>query len=177
MITIQKSNITFESIYKEEYIPKDDDFKKANCLILPYKNFRSGVDYCFGEYTSEILQYLKENSKGDVLVDVAATDENYREIELHSFRLQIGIFITTSILLPVVINLVSNYVYDKIKRLHRKEGEVAVHVEYISVLPDGSSKLLNYEGPADKLGEITRNIKQLMETNAPLPNSSKEVDK
>ena len=62
MITIKKSNITFDSVQKEEYVPKDENFKKANCLILPYKNFRDGVDYCFSEYAREVLEYLKENS-------------------------------------------------------------------------------------------------------------------
>ena len=176
MITIKKSNITFDSVYKEEYVPKDENFRKANCLILPYKNFREGVDCCFSEYAQEVLQYLKENSDGKILMDIAATDENYQEIELHSLRLQVGIFITTNILLPFV-GLVSNYVYDKVKRLHRKESEVEVHVEYICEMPDGSSKSLNYEGPADKLGEITKNLKQLMDANASLPNHDKEGNK
>lgn len=177
MITIQESNITFDSVYNEEYSPKDENFRKANCLILPYKNFREGEKYCFSEFAQEVLQYLKENSDGKILMDIAATDENYQEIELHSLRLQVGIFITTNILLPFVVGLVSNYVYDKIKRLHRKESEVEVHVEYICEMPDGSSKSLNYEGPADRLGEITRNLKQLMETNTSLPNSDKEGNK
>ena len=176
MITIKKSNITFDSVYKEEYVPKDENFRKANCLILPYKNFREGVDCCFSEYAQEVLQYLKENSDGKILMDIAATDENYQEIELHSLRLQVGIFIT-NILLPFVVGLVSNYVYDKVKRLHRKESEVEVHVEYICEMPDGSSKSLNYEGPADKLGEITKNLKQLMDANASLPNHDKEGNK
>ena len=65
MITIKKSNITFDIVYKEEYVPKDENFKKANCLILPYKNFREGVDYCFSEFAQEVLQYSKENSDGN----------------------------------------------------------------------------------------------------------------
>ena len=177
MITIQKSNITFDSVYKEEYVPKDENFKKANCLILPYKNFREGVDYCFSEFAQEVLQYSKENSDGNVLMDIAATDDSYREIELHSLLLQIGIFAASSVLLPAVVNLVSSYVYDKIKKLHRKESDVEVRVTYISVLPDGSSRALNYEGPADKLGEITKNLKQLMDANVSLPNPDKEGNK
>lgn len=177
MIIIQKSDITFGSVYKEEYVPKDESFKRANCLILPYKNFRDGVDYCFSEYAREVLEYLKENPDGNILMDIAAADEYYQTIELHSLHLKVGIFVTTSILLPVVVNLVSNYVYDKIKSLHRKESEVEVYVEYISELPDGSSISLNYEGPADKLGEITKNLKKLMETNTSLSNADKEENK
>ena len=177
MITIKKSNITFDSVYKEEYVPKDENFKKANCLILPYKNFRDGVDYCFSEFAREVLEYLKENSDGNILMDIAAADEYYQAIELHSLHLKVGIIITTNVLLPFVVGLVSNYVYDKIKSMHRKESEVEVHVEYISEQPDGSSMSLNYEGPADKLGEITKNLKQLMEINASLPNSDKEEKK
>ena len=161
MIEIKNSGITFETVYSSDYAPKDDEIKKANCLLLPYENFRDGVDYCFSEYAQEVLQYAKDNPNDDIIIDIAATDENYKVIELHSVLLQIGIFIASSVVLPLVVGLVTNYTYDKIKSLHRKDEDVEVRVTFISVLPDGTSKAINYDGPASQLSCITKEIKKL----------------
>lgn len=158
-IEVRESNVTFETVYKSDYAPKDEKFRQANCLILPYENFRSGVDYCFSEYAQEVLEYSRDNS--DLNMDIAATDDNYKVIELHSLLLQVGIFVASSIVLPVVVNVVSSFVYDKIKKLHEKKEDVEVRVTFISVNADGTSKQISYDGPADKLETAISAIKEL----------------
>jgi hypothetical protein len=174
MIDIKKSDITFDKVYNDEYSPRDVEFRKANCLILPYKNFRDGVDYCFSEYAQEVLQYSKENPCDDIIMDIAATDENYKVIEMHSVLLQIGIFVASSIILPSVINLVTSYAYDKIKQLHHKKEDVEVRVTYISILPDGTSRALNYVGPADKIEEITQRLELMTNPEILLPDGEED---
>lgn len=166
MIEIRESNTTFETVYHAEYSPMDDEFKNANCLILPYEHFREGVDYCFSEYAHEVLQYAKDNPNGRIVMDIAATDETYKVIELHAVLLQVGIFLATSVVLPLVVGLVTNYVYDKIKSLHQNEEDVNVRVTFISELPDGTSKQLNYDGPADQLSTITAELKKLADSGS-----------
>lgn len=158
-LEIRESNVSFETVYQSDYAPKDEKFRQANCLIIPYENFRSGVDYCFSEYAQEVLEYSRDNP--DLKMDIAATDDNYKVIELHSLLLQIGIFVATSIVLPVVVNVVSNFVYDKIKELHRKKDDVEVSVTFISVNADGTSKQISYDGPVDKLETVINKVKEL----------------
>lgn len=175
MIKINNTITTFETVYRSEYVPKDDELKEANCLILPYENFREGVDYCFSEYAQEVLQYSKDNPSGDLKLDIAATDENYKVIELHSMLLQIGIFIATSVVIPMAVGLVTNYTYDKIKKLHQAEEDVEVRVTFISVLPDGTSRALSYDGPANQLGQIVSELPKLTDSTIALPDSEESV--
>lgn len=175
MIKINNTTTTFETIYRSEYAPKDDELKEANCLILPYENFREGVDYCFSEYAQEVLQYSKDNPSGDLKLDIAATDENFKVIELHSILLQIGIFIATSLVIPMAVGLVTNYTYDKIKKLHRAEEDVNVRVTFISVLPDGTSRVLSYDGPANQLRQIVSELPKLTDSTIALSDSEESV--
>lgn len=158
-LEIRESNVTFETVYKSNCAPKDEKFRQANCLIIPYENFRSGVDYCFSEYAQEVLEYSRDNP--DLTMDIAATDDNYKVIELHSLLLQIGDFVVTNVVLPIAVGIVTNYVYDKIKRLHREKEDVEVRVTFIAVNADGTSKQISYDGPADKLETVINAIKEL----------------
>ena len=158
-LEIRESNVTFENICKSDYAPNDEKFRQANCLIIPYENFRPGVEYCFSEYAQEVLEYSRDNP--DLNMDIAATDDNYKVIELHSLLLQIGIFVATSVVLPVVVNVISEFVCDKIKKLHEKKENVEVRVTFISVSADGASKQISYDGPADKLETVINKIKEL----------------
>ena len=56
------SNITFESIYKKDYIPHEylPDIKNANFLIIPNENFRNEGDVLFPETTIEFFEHIKE---------------------------------------------------------------------------------------------------------------------
>ena len=42
VLNVTDSNVTFEKIYKKEYVPMEylDEIKKANLLIIPNENFR-----------------------------------------------------------------------------------------------------------------------------------------
>lgn len=162
-IEIKESDITFESVYCAEYAPKDEMLRQANCLILPYKNFREGIDYCFSEYAQEVVEYSRTNP--DIKMDIVATDDNYKVIELHSLLLSIGIFVATSVVTPIVVNVISSYVYDKIKELHEKKENVEVRVTFISVNADGTSKQINYDGPANQLETVVDQIKALSGEN------------
>lgn len=161
MMKVCDSNINFKKIYNYKYAPNDERFRQANCLILPYEHIREGVDYCFSEYAQEVLQYAKDNKIDGIELDIAATDESYKVLELHSLLLQIGIFVATSIVVPMLVGMVTNYAYDKIKKLHQKEEDVQVRVTFISVKPDGTSKALSYDGPASQLRRILVEIKKI----------------
>ena len=176
MIEIKDTAVSFNTVYNSDYAPRDEKFKSANCLILPYKNFREGVDYCFSEYAQEVLQYSKDNPIDGINMDIAATDENYKVIEMHSILLQIGIFLASSVLLPMTVNLVSNYVYDKIKKLHQKEDDVQVRVTFISVYADGTSKALNYDGPASQFETIASGVKLLANGTSKTDESRKDKE-
>lgn len=163
MIEQKDSRITFNSVYKSEYCPDDQEIQEANLLILPYKSFRNGVDYCFTEYGEEFIQYVRDKNLKEVKADIAITDDKYRVIEMHSLLIDIGIILLTNVIVPVAIGLVTNYVYDKIKSLHVKEDDVNIRFEIISQNASGESKSIRYDGPASGFDEVKETAEKMIE--------------
>lgn len=165
MLKISDSDISFEAVYNSDYIPNTEEIKNSNLLILPYHNFREGVEYCFSEYASEVLQYIKENGSKDVTADIAISDDKYQAIEMHSVLLALGIFLTTSVVLPITVNILSSYIYDKVKAMHKSQEEVNVRLKLISQSKNGKSKSIEYDGPASKFSDVIDAVKKLEDEN------------
>lgn len=161
MIEINESNITFESVYNSPYSPQDEEFKQANMLLLPYHNFREGVEYCFSEYAEEILQYVRKNGSEELKTDIAITDEKYQIIEMHSMLLDLGLFIVQNVLIPMAVSILANFIYDKVKSLHKDNKEVNVRVRIISQDTDGKSKEIRYDGSADEFDMVIKAAEKL----------------
>jgi len=163
MIEQHNSKITFSSVYQSEYCPDDQIIKEANLLILPYKNFRDGVDYCFTEYGEEFLRYVKGRNLNEVKADIAITDDKYRVIEMHSLLIDIGIILLKEGIVSVAFGLLTNYVYDKIKTLHAKKEDVNIRFEIISQDASGESKSIRYDGPASEFNDVKETVEKMIE--------------
>lgn len=161
MIFENDSNVTFEKVYESPFSPNNSEIKDANMLLLPYKDFREGVEYCFTEYAAEFLHYLKSNDDG-VIADIAICDEKYCVIEMHSLLLDIGIFIATNVVVSAAVNILSNFVYDKIKSLHEKKENVNVRVEIIVQNDNGTSKSIKYDGPASDFDSVRSTVEKML---------------
>ena len=161
MTEINDSELTFEKVYESPYAPNDSTVKDANLLLIPYQNIREGIDYCFTEYAEEFLSYIKQSGEKAVKADIAITDDKYKVLEMHSMLLDIGKLILVSGVLPIALNLLSNYIYDKIKRLHEDKENVNVRVEIISQSDNGVSKSIRYDGPASELETIKDAVKDI----------------
>lgn len=164
MIEEKDSLITFQSVYDSTFAPNDTEFKDANLLVLPYQNIRNGVEYCFTEYASDFLSYLRKKPTNGIISDIAITDDNYCVLEMHSILLDIGIILVQSGILPVALNLLSNYIYDKIKSIHEKPENTTVRFEMVAQAENGISKSLKYDGPASELDKVEKMAKELFRT-------------
>jgi hypothetical protein len=164
-VETKESDLTFESISTKEYYPKelDDSIIKANVLLVPFENFRSGYNALFPENTKELFDYLKDNENDKLKVEIIANDDTFKEIELHDATILITSFLVTSIIAPFVINLISNFVYDKIKSREKKAKDVQVKMDvYYQKKRNEKSIKITYDGPADKMEEIiTKTIENL----------------
>ena len=161
MIEIKNSEITFETIYKSPYAPSDSTIKDANLLLIPYQNIREGIEYCFTEYAEEFLGYINQSGEKAVKADIAITDDKYQVLEMHSLLLDIGKIILVNGVLPIALNLLSNFIYDKIKKLHEEKKNVEVRVEIISQSEDSGSKSIRYVGPASEFESIKESVKEI----------------
>ncbi len=165
MVGEKESNITFEKVYESAFVPSDPEIKKANVLLLPYKNFREGVEYCFTEYATEFFQYLVANTNEEIIADIAIRDEQYYVIEMHALLLDIGMFIASNVVVSAVVNILSNFIYDKIRSLHEKEENVNVRVEIIVQNGNGTSKSIRYDGTASGFEEIKGTVEKIVEND------------
>lgn len=163
MVEINDSTLTFENVYNSEYAPKDNELKQANLLLLPYHNYREGVEYSFGENAEEFLRYIESHDHAEIKPDIAISDDKYQSMEMHSLLLDVGIFIVQNVALPMAVSLLANYVYDKIKSLHETKENVNVRVEIISENKDGKSKSIKYDGPATQFHEVEDAANKIIE--------------
>ena len=57
MIDVIDTELSFESVYKKEYMPKEyeDEIKSANVLLIPNENFRGKQGLFFPPFCSHFL--------------------------------------------------------------------------------------------------------------------------
>ncbi|MCT4477730.1 hypothetical protein N0U24_11255 [Peribacillus frigoritolerans] len=153
-LVVQESNLTFSDIYSKPYFPKEyeEDIKKANLLLLPYEGFRDLKKPVFPEETMKFYKFLKEYDNEQLVGDICISDEEYAELELHADLITIASIIVMSGVLPVAVNVISNYLSEKLKS---RKTELKVRVD-ITVVDGAKSKSISYEGDADKFEETMK---------------------
>lgn len=155
-VQIIDSDLTFEKIYEKKYIPSEylDEIKKANLLIVPNENFRKKGDVLFTETTREFFEYIQDHPNDEIVADIAISDDNFQRIELHSAVIEVATIIVNVVVLPVAINMISNYLYDLIKKYHRKPEDTSARLKIISEeTKTKKTKIISYEGPVSEVKE------------------------
>lgn len=155
-VQIIDSDLTFEKIYEKKYIPIEylDEIKKANLLIVPNENFRKKGDVLFPETTREFFEYIQDHPNDEIVADIAISDDNFQRIELHSAVIEVATIIVNVVVLPVAINMISNYLYDLIKKYHRKPEDTSARLKIISEeTKTKKTKIISYEGPVSEVKE------------------------
>ena len=151
VLTVKDCSENFETIYKKEYFPKKllDEIKEANVLLIPDIIKRGSENvYVFPESTSEFFEYLKENVSDNLRPDIAIDDEDFKKIEMHSASITIVTFVVKEFVFPIMLGLVSNFLYDAAKKMHRDRKDVSAKVNIIVTDDTGKkSKIISYEGP------------------------------
>lgn len=155
-VQIIDSDLTFEKIYEKKYIPSEylDEIKKANLLIVPNENFRKKGDVLFPETTREFFEYIQDHPNDEIVADIAISDDNFQRIELHSAVIEVATIIVNVVVLPVAIKMISNYLYDLIKKYHRKPEDTSARLKIISEeTKTKKTKIISYEGPVSEVKE------------------------
>lgn len=164
-VKISDTEISFEQIYNKEYIPKEyiEDIKKANLLIIPDENFRDEGDILFPETTREFFDYIKDNANDNIVADIAISDDDFQRIELHSAVIAVATIIVQYAVLPVATGMIATFLYDLIKKHHRKPEDTSAKVKIITEESKTKrSKMITYEGPVsgikDALDQAAKDI-------------------
>lgn len=141
-----KENIFISQKTKEQCEEQD-------ILILPESQDESGS--VFAQESISFYKFVK-SSDPNIKMDFYSDKESIQERALHSFDIYMPIiFVAANILLPFVVGLVTNYVYDKMKG--REHEECTINVKFI-VQTGETKKELTYDGPAKEFKEAFNKI-------------------
>ena len=149
-IKVSDTDITFERIYEKDYIPTEyiNDIKRANLLIIPNEGFRAEGDVLFPETTRDFFDYIRETAGTQIVADIAISDEDFQRIELHSAVIEVATIIVQWIVLPIATGMISSFLYELVKKYHRKPEDTSAKVQIIAEeTATKKSKKITYEGP------------------------------
>ena len=142
-----------------------DEIKTVSIVLAP--SFLRGEINAFPVGIEEFYTYCKSKN-----IDIAfCADGNPPIIELCSSQIRIGTLIVSYLILPFFVNILSDYIFDKLKNTIPQETQV-VEKDYqseptvsftISVVDSCGivKKDYSYEGPAKDIKEITKHVEEL----------------
>lgn len=148
-IIIKETTVDYSDYFERKNITKEtrEKFKSVDFLALPTRYDKN--DYYFAQETVDFIKFCRINST-DYSFDALA-DENIEVRSLHSFDIWMPIiWVSSSVLLPFAINMVSSYIYDKMKGREKEEANVDVT---FFVKKGDEEKYIHYSGDAKTFKE------------------------
>lgn len=129
--------------------------ESANVLILPRPGHATYDKPVFAPHTADFARYLMSRAATDISVEVASTDEDYRELGLHADIWYLPIVLVADAAIgPIVVNLVSSFIYDQMKRL--LPGKKAEVQSELLIDRDSGTLSLTYTGPAETYESVMK---------------------
>lgn len=136
-----ETNLNSEFWIQQEFVPEflRKQLRMANILILPQFSLSNEKVPAFPNKTEDVLSYLKNESLGNIIVDICIDSRNYRELSLHSYEINIGTFVFQYIFAPVFVALMAEYIKRKV---FRTEDNPIVNINvYIEKNPESSREI------------------------------------
>jgi len=107
----------------------EEEINAAAALIVPEKNFREEVAFVFHHDTTRLYRYLLENLGGDLSLEICSNDDEYCEISLHSSSFRLSTLVISYLAAPLLVGLLTNYLYDELKAKPNDSVEATLIVE------------------------------------------------
>jgi len=142
------SNYSLEE-YLQNHVTPDKTIESIvvteNVLILPYKY---NDTYYFAEESANFTKYCRQQNK-DFSFNILGDNISVRSLNSWDIWMPV-IFIAKDVFLPTAINLVSNYLWDKIKGREKETPQVDVTFR---AYHNNEVKELHYKGDATTFKE------------------------
>ena len=134
----------------------NESVRSASVLIVPTD---LGLEYegpAFPLSTREIFRHLSAGFADKATVEVAARDEEFKEFDYRSDCLIFPVlYISSHILVPLAVNLLGTYIYDKFKHRPGSNASGTVKSEIHFTDPSGAQVTLKYEGSASTYEKVS----------------------
>jgi hypothetical protein len=153
-ISILNTNTNFNNYYATNSISNDAQCKLTTTDFVVVPTEYKDNEFFFAQESISFIKFCRQNDP-DHSYDLLA-DHDIQVRSLHSFDIWMPvIWVASSILLPFAINMVSSYVYDKLKG--REKEDAKVDVTFI-VKRDHEEKTIHYSGDARTFKESFEKI-------------------
>ncbi|PHR85443.1 MAG: hypothetical protein COA59_00305 [Colwellia sp.] len=157
--SITDVDITFNNL-SEIYGDLTVDLTNKNTLSLPVNGYfipdsKEQNKNTFHTTIDDVYEYFSQSE--ELAFDVYSDDEDINYLSLHSDSFWLGTFIISSVISPVFIGLLTNYIYDKLKA--KKEDQISIEV----IVDSGTkkSKSIRFRGKVEGLDKAIEAINKL----------------
>lgn len=151
---IISSTTNFDTYFAVNSISKEAQNKLSTTDFLVVPSEYKENEYYFAQESVNFVKFCRQQNIENSIDLLADSDIQIRS--LHSFDIWMPvIWVTEFILLPAAVNLVTSYIYDKLKG--REKEEAKVDVTFI-VNREGEEKTLHYSGDAKTFEESFEKI-------------------
>jgi hypothetical protein len=137
-------------LMNDDVISHKDELRlrSADILLLPHRVFiEVGEKWVFPENTNDFYNYL-DTKIDKVTTNLDIAEGKTGEIQQHSLLIQLADLVVSSGAYPILINLVSSYVYDWLNKKNLKSRDIEVKVS-ITTKGKTRTKTIEYKGPAE----------------------------
>ncbi|MCC8096511.1 MAG: hypothetical protein LIP05_14970 [Tannerellaceae bacterium] len=134
--------------------------EKSNFLIVPLCNFRNYEQPLFYREVGDLISYLRDNQHNDINAEICINDEDYKEVSFCSDEIRLGEIVITSVILPIAVNLLTDFIKYYIKKKRMDKNKATVEIK-ITVSDKKKTKSLNYSGSAEEFIKTSPKITDL----------------
>ena len=155
MSTLEPSDVVeFVSVEEDEEFLTFLESGTSGLLVVPEAHGESGSMLL----TADTGDFVKWIQLQEPALEVTVGESQGRLVRRSSNYWLPLVFLATDVSLPIYLNLVSNYLYDKMKGALRDE-KARVHLSAMyKDSSDGVVKKLTFEGDTDTLHEVLQNL-------------------
>jgi hypothetical protein len=137
---------------------------KANLLLTPGEGYINTKARYFPQGTEDFYHFLLTNAGRDITVEACIEDGDYKELAQHADLLQLAQIVTTFAIAPLVINLVSAYIYD---RLRSRVNKTDVKAKVVIVFGEGKQTVeIAFDGPATEYQKVMESTITSLKNNS-----------
>ena len=191
-LKITDATENFRTWLEKSYIDIElkNELSNASILIVPFENLRDSIGPVFPTGTDYLLQYFQKRLPQEISIDICISDSDYQTFEFNNHYRRIGKFVIKSVAIPIFVGIISSYIYDKYIKSDESEPQIQVidnssntttinhietltekqyleptHIDFSVTVDsiDGTSKTIEYEGPATEIETVLKALKEYEE--------------
>lgn len=129
---------------------------QAPLVLLPRESYPNVELPFFPQGSVELLEVLRSHAEF-TQADIGVSDDGYRELVQHAGNVFLPIiWVGTQLIFPTTLNVVANYVYDRLKyALPRSKPLVDAHFK-VRRTPGTTCLDIRYRGPVESFDAMVR---------------------